>query len=475
MKRLAQKRREPTETTVCFSDLKTEPEELKQQDKRLKNWNNMFGNFLGEGLVRQKKKNKHLDPVFLKEAPLYCGNNLYDSPSVRDNFEKFIEGEITACEFLARKNQSELLDRQRPTSPKKIRLFRVENCKNQFNQNNQQTGFLKLLKDKTEEVNKQFRIQSRFAVLRNLIEHKIKMKEEEDIIKRSRELKNVGVIKQMYDISDEYIKLIERRFMEKRSTPVIIKNQVNGYQIKLIQHQNPYQILKTASYENETKNKYEPPTQTSTIKFQIDQKAQQYIEELQTKNCISNEKAKKKIFFNSQYKNVVHKQSQSLHNLRNVKSVVPFVKQKYLNNQYINNDLELIKYITDYQVEDPFHDKQIQSKIRKSLLISAGIVPNHHSHKNVQKANKQTYLNIKDQLSQKSSQTIDDSLNSMYEFNVDSLYNQSIGLQNKLLGRQHDGFSKTIKSIQKNESLKKEIIIKNIQKLEGLEKLKITE
>lgn len=32
----------------------------------------------------------------------------------------------------------------------------------------------------------------------------------------------------MYDISDEYIKLIERRFMEKRSTPIIIKNSVNG-------------------------------------------------------------------------------------------------------------------------------------------------------------------------------------------------------------------------------------------------------
>lgn len=32
--------------------MKTESEELKQQDKRLKNWNNMFGNFLGEGLVR---------------------------------------------------------------------------------------------------------------------------------------------------------------------------------------------------------------------------------------------------------------------------------------------------------------------------------------------------------------------------------------------------------------------------------------
>lgn len=86
----------------------------------------MFGNFLGEGMVRQKKKNKHIDPAYLREAPMFCGNNVYQSPSVRDNFEKFITGEISACEFLSRKNQSELLDRQRPKSTQKIRLFRIE-------------------------------------------------------------------------------------------------------------------------------------------------------------------------------------------------------------------------------------------------------------------------------------------------------------------------------------------------------------
>lgn len=57
---------------------------------------------------------------------MFCGNNVYYSPSVRDNFEKFIKGEISACEFLTRKNQSELLDRQRPNSPKRFKLFRVE-------------------------------------------------------------------------------------------------------------------------------------------------------------------------------------------------------------------------------------------------------------------------------------------------------------------------------------------------------------
>ncbi|CAD8076650.1 unnamed protein product [Paramecium sonneborni] len=35
--------------------------------------------------------------------------------------------------------------------------------------------------------------------------------------------------------------------------------------------------MKTAANQNQTKNIYEPPIQISTIKFQIDQKAQQYI------------------------------------------------------------------------------------------------------------------------------------------------------------------------------------------------------
>ncbi|CAD8146188.1 unnamed protein product [Paramecium pentaurelia] len=475
MKRIAHRRREPTQTTTCFSDHKTEQDEPKQKDDRLKNWNIMFGNFLGEGLVRQKKRNKHIDPAFLREAPIFCGNNVYNSPSVRDNFEKFIKGEISACEFLTRKNQSELLDRQRPNSPQKFKLFRVEQDNNHGSDHPKQSGFLKLLKDKSDEISKKSRIQSRFAVLRNLIEHKIKLKEEEDIIKRSRELKNVGVIKQMYDISDEYIKLISRRYIEKKITPTIQKNIINGNQIKLIQHQNPYQNQKTAIYENETKNKYDPPTQISAIKLQINQKAKEYIDELQTRDFIQNEKAKKKIFQNSQYKNIVHQQSQSLHSLRNVKQIVPFIKQNYLKNQYINNDLELIKYITDFHVEDPFHDKEIQSKVRKSLLISAGIVPHNQIQKIHQKVYKQSYLNPKDDISQKSSRTINDSLNSMYEFNVDSLYNQSITLQNKLLEKQSEGFSKTIRSIQKNESLKKEIIQRNVQKLEGLKKLKIDE
>lgn len=115
----------------------------------MKNWTHMFGDFLGEGLVRQKKNKKHIDPAYLREAPMFCGNNVYQSPSVRDNFEKFIKGEISACDFLARKNQSELLDRQRPLSPNRIKLLKVQDDKPLLNN---KSGFLKLLKDKSEEI-----------------------------------------------------------------------------------------------------------------------------------------------------------------------------------------------------------------------------------------------------------------------------------------------------------------------------------
>lgn len=42
-------------------------------------------------------------------------------------------------------------------------------------------------------------------MIRNVIVEKIEKREEEDLAKRSRELKNIGMIKQMYDISDTYI------------------------------------------------------------------------------------------------------------------------------------------------------------------------------------------------------------------------------------------------------------------------------
>ncbi|CAD8047024.1 unnamed protein product [Paramecium primaurelia] len=133
----------------------------------------------------------------------------------------------------------------------------------------------------------------------------------------------------------------------------------------------------------------------------------EYKDELQTRDFIQNEKAKRKIFLNSQYKNIDNQQS--LHSFRNVKQIVPFIKKYYLKNQYINNDLELIKFITDFHVEDPFHDKQIQSKVRKSLLISPGIVPHNQIKKIHQKVYKQSYLNPKDDISQKSPRSIIDS------------------------------------------------------------------
>lgn len=42
-------------------------------------------------------------------------------------------------------------------------------------------------------------------MIRDLIEAKVQKRKEEDLKKTSREIKGVGVFKQMYDISDIYI------------------------------------------------------------------------------------------------------------------------------------------------------------------------------------------------------------------------------------------------------------------------------
>lgn len=54
------------------------------------------------------------------------------------------------------------------------------------------------------------------------------MKKEKEVIRRNRKLKNVCVIKYLFEISDEYIQLLERRCL------VIVKNSLYGYKIEII-------------------------------------------------------------------------------------------------------------------------------------------------------------------------------------------------------------------------------------------------
>ncbi|CAK72425.1 unnamed protein product (macronuclear) [Paramecium tetraurelia] len=460
------------------------------KDARLKNWNDVFGDFLSEALLRRKqtqlKRNTEtaIDRAYLHEVPLQIHNAMSISPSIRSNFTKYIMGEISAEEFVIRKNQSQKLDKLIPAVIKKQKRPKINVTYRRSavtDEGNHDVAFLKLLDQKNEEMLKKQQALDRFDMIRDLIEEKIEKREKEDLVKRSRELKNVGMIKQMYDISDQYIQNLQKKSEEK---DISTNNRLifKGSSVNIIKHQNPYQLLSSRNHQNPNKVKYEAPQQKHVIRHLVNKKAKQYMEELLIKDYIESQKAKKQIYVNYQFKkNIEQKLStpqtfdQSQQN--NIKHIYPFLQKgvkgsQFVKNQLINNDLELIQYITNYPKYDPYKDKDVQQQIQEDILIAGGLSSNRNIklplRKPAQSFKQQNLRHVELNASQ-DSRTDDESLNSMYEFNVDNLYQQSKKLQEKLLEKQYtDGFSKTIRAIQKNQQLKNDIILKNIQKLEGI-------
>ncbi|CAD8046009.1 unnamed protein product [Paramecium sonneborni] len=182
---------------------------------------------------------KTLILLFLGETSMFCGNKVYSSPS---GHEKFIKGETSPCEILKCKNQADQKEHQK------------------------QTGFLKLLKEKSDKISKKSRIESRFAIFQNLIEYKIKLKEEA-IIKGNRELK-ILVLSSKCIIS---VMNISKRYMEKKVNSNNLKKHCQWTLSQINLTFKSILKFKTATYESETKNKYDPPIQISSIKLQINQ------------------------------------------------------------------------------------------------------------------------------------------------------------------------------------------------------------
>ncbi|CAD8143865.1 unnamed protein product [Paramecium pentaurelia] len=475
--------------------IKTEESEGVQipKDTRLKNWNDVFGDFLSEALLRRKqtqlKRNTEtaIDRAYLHEVPLQIYNAMTISPSIRSNFTKYIMGEISAEEFVIRKNQSQKLDKLIPAVIKKQKRPKINVTYRRSavtDEGNHDVAFLKLLDQKNEEMLKKQQALDRFDMIRDLIEEKIEMREKEDLVKRSRELKNVGMIKQMYDISDQYIQNLQKKQEEKdlnTNKRLIFK----GNSVNIIKHQNPYQLLNSRNHQNPNKVKYEAPQEKYVIRHLVNKKAKQYMEDLLIKDYIESEKAKKQIYVNYQFKkNIMQKSTKSdttqtfdHSEQNNIKHIYPFIQKgvkgnQVVKNQLINNDLELIQYITNYPKYDPYKDKDVQQQMQIDILDAGGLSSNRNiklPQRKTAQSFKQHNLRNQDLNASYDSRTDDESLNSMYEFNVDNLYQQSKKLQEKLLEKQYtDGFSKTIRAIQKNQQLKNDIILKNIQKLEGI-------
>ncbi|CAD8134591.1 unnamed protein product [Paramecium octaurelia] len=65
----------------------------------------------------------------------------------------------------------------------------------------------------------------------------------------------------------------------------------------------------------------------------------------------------------------------------NIKHTHPFIQKgikrnQIVKNQLINNDLELIQYITNHPKYDPYKDKDCQQQIQQDILDAAGLSSN---------------------------------------------------------------------------------------------------
>lgn len=91
---------------------------------------------------------------------------LFNSPSIRKNFTKFIVGEISAEEFVNRKNQYLKLDKEIPKAIKKTKRPKINVYNSNYykfrtyrrsavtDEGNSEVGFLKLLDERNEEMMK---------------------------------------------------------------------------------------------------------------------------------------------------------------------------------------------------------------------------------------------------------------------------------------------------------------------------------
>ncbi|KAM3128450.1 hypothetical protein pb186bvf_019458 [Paramecium bursaria] len=445
--------------------LKTEADEkeLQRQDSRLKNWNVVFGDFLSDISLRKRQATRkqtelQVDPALLKEVPFPMINNIWKSPSTKKSFSQFLLGQISAEEFLKQKNRSELRDRQTLKTEdgrkSKINLARFEK-KIEENIGKRRQGvsdgkFIGMLNNKSNELLKKLKISNRFDKIRNVIEEKIHVRELEDLAKRRKDLQNLLVFKHMYDISDDYISQIRTRIQEQdEPRQKYIKKCGQGIQV--MKHENPYQEIKSARYINEDKPKYDNPVDQRYIKMHIDEKAKDYLRCLEDKEFQDNEKINKRIFFN-------FKKDQRIKNKES---------NMVAKKEYNDRDVELIKYIKNFPKQDPKKDKQLQEQARQTLTDVEHLFKQKKASQPALKLNEKLRYNTCS--SDDSMRSNNESLFSMYEFNVESLYEQSKQVQKKLLEKQHtDGFGKTIRQIQKNENIKQEILLKNISKLEGL-------
>ncbi|CAD8134593.1 unnamed protein product [Paramecium octaurelia] len=119
---------------------------------------NVFGDFLSEALLRREQtkikdiqKPQSIELIYMK----FHYKSTILSPSIRSNFTKYIMGEISAQEFVIRKNQSQKLNKLIPPAIKKSKRPKINVTYRRSavtDEGNHDITFLQLLDEQNEEM-----------------------------------------------------------------------------------------------------------------------------------------------------------------------------------------------------------------------------------------------------------------------------------------------------------------------------------
>ncbi|CAD8141576.1 unnamed protein product [Paramecium pentaurelia] len=551
----------------------------KQSQQNQKDaWKQMFGNFLHDINLKQKKKHfspeakEHLQDPLVNEIPILipCTNKQF-----KLEFYKYLEGEQSIQQLMEVINFPHVHSKQiedSKTLQRKLSIVqKIKQFKNHgFTKTNDQTPLLDINSSTRQLKAHQIRLvdQRRFTeagklldifktkinkkiqVLRDFVQQRIDLRKSLNKEQREEDIRNIHFIKTFFDITNDYNLHIQQQQEELKDDAQYYKKLVpcqRKLKQLLVNYDNVQPIIK---HQEKYFDKFDYPS-LGMLKNQMNQYSKDYLLELEQQKQIQFKSALNQVRKLLEQQNIKFQselRKSKIKSNQNSKSQSPLIAKQqqdyqFQSNQKLSSDCPLDVVVASpkhhrnqYQsvcqlqdsISDPRKRKQYiitkkpfylftkQVEANKNLKNSRGLITNfdvklydYIHNRNIYTLNKQvkemtqkfhtmveseyeqnlneqleTYLNqLKNRKlkyrqhgsleAQKRIQTEkqtdeisdDQSLQSIYEVNLDVLYDQSNQLTKKLKEKNDAGFAKRIKQLIRLEEVNSQCLKTNLQKL----------
>ncbi|CAD8059368.1 unnamed protein product [Paramecium sonneborni] len=540
-------------------------------------WKQMFGNFLHDVSLKQKKKQfspdtqEHLQDPLVNEIPILlpCTNRQF-----KLEFYKYLEGEQSIQELMKTINfphvhamqiQDSKIHQRKLSIVQKIKKFKNYG----YTKNNESTPLLDINSStrqlKAHQIHlvdqRRFteagklldifktKINKKIQVLRDFVQSRIDLRKSLNKEQREEEIRNIHFIKTFFDITNDYNQHIQQQQDELQDDAQFYKKLIpcqRKLKQLLVNYDNVQPIVK---HQEKHFDKFDYPS-LGMLKNQMNQYSKDYLMELEQQKQIQFKLALNQVRKLLEQQNIKFQSELRKSNIKsnqNSKSQSPLLikqRQDYLlqNKVKLSADcaLDVVvatpKHHRKYQsicclkdsISDPRKRKQYEITKKPFYLFSKQIEGNKNQknqkglitnfdvklydyihNRNIYTLNKQvkemtqkfhtmveseheqklnekldTHLNqLKNRKlkfrqngsleTQKRVQTQsqpdeisdDQSLQSIYEVNLDALYNQSNQLTKKLREKNDAGFAKRIKQLIRLEEVNQQCLKTNLQKL----------